>query len=98
MSEQKRDGDDGPRYLRGQDCECKTWASNDIGLDALLGHHRTCPSAPDESGTLRSLIADLCRGMDAWAHDCGGVHSSVWDAYRKAKLLGGVFVDDKEAP
>ena len=81
-----------------KDCECKTWASDDIGLDAVLGHHHNCPrvSPSFAVGTLRNLIRDLCRGMDAWAQDCGGVHPAVWDAYRRAKLLGGVFVDDKE--
>jgi len=98
MSEQKRDGDDGPRYLRGQDCECKTWCTDDYGLDSVLGHHHRCPHAPDPVAALRRLVRELTDGMDVWAQDCGGVHPAAWDAYRRAKLLGGVFVDDQEAP
>ena len=77
-------------------CDCKTWASDDIGLDRVLGHHHRCVLAPDPATALRALVADLCAGMDQWAHDCDGVHPAVWDAYRKAKLLGGVIVNDRD--
>ena len=76
------------------DCECKTWATDDLGLDGVLGHHHRCQHAPDAVGALRRLVRDLCSGMDVWAQDCDGVHHAAWDAYRRAKLLCGEFVQD----
>ena len=76
------------------ECECKTWATDDIGLDAVMGHHHRCVLAPDPVAALRRLVRELTDGMDYWAQDCSGVHPRVWDAYRKAKLLCGQFVDD----
>ena len=76
------------------DCECKTWATDDIGLDSVLGHHHGCRHAPNAVTALRGLIRDLTDGMDYWAQDCDGVHPRAWDAYRRAKLLCGQIVDD----
>jgi hypothetical protein len=77
--------------------ECHTWCSDDIGLDAVLGHHHHCPHAPDPVRALRGLVRDLATGMDVWAADCDGIHPAAWEAYRRAKLLGGEFVRDEPA-
>jgi len=78
-------------------CPCRYWATDDAGLDALLGHHHACAESPDITTALRGLIRQLCDGIDAWAADCDGVHPAAWDAYRKAKLLCGVVVLDNNS-
>ena len=75
-------------------CECRTWATDDMGLDAVLGHHHRCPHAPDPEAALRGLVRELAEGIDCWAQDCDGVHPRVWAAYRKAKLLSGQIVQE----
>jgi len=77
-------------------CECRTWATDDMGIDAVLGHHHHCPLAPDPVAALRDLVRDLVEGMDYWAQDCDGVHPRAWTAYRKAKLLSGQIVQEVE--
>jgi hypothetical protein len=76
-----------------RECDCKNWATTQPYLDGLLGHHHRCPHAPKPEQAMRILIGELVRGMDAWAHDCDGVHPDAWDAYRRAKLFQGEFVD-----
>ena len=82
----------GTRVMR--ECECKNWATTDIRLDSLLGHHHRCPNAPTPEQAMRILIDELVRGMEAWDHDCDGVHPDAWDAYRRAKMFQGKFVDE----
>lgn len=73
------------------ECNCKTWASDNIGLDMLLGHHHKCPFAPPVLQAMQTLIAELCCGIKTWAADEDGVHPAVWDAYVKASAICGDF-------
>lgn len=78
------------------DCICKTWATDDAGLDALLGHHHNCPLAPDALATVRGLVREMVTGIDYWAADCDGVHPMLWPDYQKARMLGGQWPDEEE--
>ena len=77
-------------------CKCLNWATHDVGLAALLGHHPDCEHAPEPVGVLRQLVVDLAHGMDAWAADEDGIHPKAWEAYKKAKLLAGEIVTETE--
>ena len=71
------------------ECVCKTWASDDVALDVVLGHHHNCDQGPNAVWVLRNLVKELLTGMDVWARDCDGIHPAVWMAYKKARVLGG---------
>lgn len=44
--------------------------------------------------TAIQVIRDLVGGIDAWARDTDGVHDELWDVYRVAKAITGVYVSD----
>ncbi len=73
-------------------CVCEGWASHDLIRSIITGHHENCPKAPTETQFLRSLIAQLVRGMECWGGEEDGIYCDAWPAYRKAKaLLTGKF-------
>ena len=45
------------------ECECKTWATDQLALDMLLGHHHNCPKAPSEVAALRYLGLCLAESL-----------------------------------
>jgi len=77
-------------------CECQNWCDIDLKHRIATGHAKTCPNAPDYAASMEKLINELLTGIDEWAQDCDGVHEALWFAYRKAKLLNGVFVFDED--
>jgi hypothetical protein len=77
-------------------CRCAEWADASPGerqIRVLTGHHETCPMCC-ESGlsAALALIDRLTEGIEAWAADEDGVHPVVWEAYRQAKALHGVYL------
>lgn len=75
------------------ECVCVNWASTDpLRVSVLTGHHPRCPHAPDKFDAACKLIAELAYGIERWAAEEDGVYPDVWDAYRKAKALQGVFL------
>jgi len=80
------------------DCQlCQNWAG-DIGHMMLTGHNENCPHGPTREDALLQLVRDLAAGMEAWAADEDGIHHAAWDAYRRAKALSGVWLDDSQEP
>jgi hypothetical protein len=41
------------------------------------------------------LIADLTKGIEAWGALEDGIPDEVWEPYRKAKGLQGVFLSNE---
>ena len=80
----------------GSACECQNWASLDpLRTSILTGHHPRCPHGPDRFDAACKLIHELALGIEMWAAEEDGVYPDVWDAYRKAKALEGVFLPDE---
>lgn len=70
-------------------CECNSWANVNWPHRMLTGHHENCPKSPDPLAKALELIADLAKGMDCWAADEDGIHPDAWEAFKKAKVVGG---------
>lgn len=70
-------------------CDCFNWADC---RPLWVKHHRDCPEY-DPIRDATDLITRLVHGMDAWAHDCDGVHEAAWEAYEQAKMSIGEKVD-----
>lgn len=71
-------------------CECRDWPR----LQGMLTeHHENCPKC-DIRGDALKQITNLVRGVEAWAADEDGVHPDCWQAYRRAKLSIGEFIDE----
>jgi hypothetical protein len=67
------------------DCECINWARTN---GWLAKHHPSCPKYNPEKDAIE-FIAELVKGIEAWASDEDGVHDSCWLAYKKAKFIIG---------
>jgi len=79
----------------GSECECINWAcANALGAHILTGHHPRCPRGGDPLKAALGLVADLAKGIERWASEEDGVPDCVWEAYRKAKALQGVFLSE----
>ena len=74
-------------------CMCATWAEVNHTHRILTGHHAQCPNCNQTTvGAALALIADLVKGIEAWGHLEDGIPDEVWEPYRKAKGLQGVFL------
>ena len=76
----------------GSACECQNWADLDLRVRLLTGHNARCQYGCDPLDAAFKLLKELTRGIECWAHEEDGVPECVWDAYRKAKALQGVFL------
>jgi hypothetical protein len=77
-------------------CDCQNWVDTDSRIRFLTGHHAQCPHSIDPLEAAFKLISDLARGICIWASYEDGVLSEVWDAYRRAKSLEGVFLPEDQ--
>ena len=75
-------------------CECENWATADVGMMAITGHQENCKHRPSEVESLRKLIRELAKGIEEWGNEEDGIYPPVWEAYKNAKLLEGVFVEE----
>lgn len=69
------------------DCECSGWA-----MECLWDtneHHPSCSkfSARNERYFIVKLLQDLIKGIDEWASDEDGIHQEVWEAYKRARKV-----------
>ena len=78
------------------DCECKNWATIDHRHGFLTGHHVNCPKSPNALECAYKLIACLCAGIEDWGSEEDGVPDFLWESYRTAKAIEGVFVDKEK--
>ena len=69
------------------DCKCRDWASRDVRMMCLTGHHEDCPNRPDPVEKLKEIISELCGGIEAWAADEDGVHDAAFAAYERARAI-----------
>ena len=78
-------------------CMCATWAEVNYTHRILTGHHAQCLNCDQSTvDALLALVADLAKGIEAWAALEDGIPNDVWPAYRKAKGLQGVFLYDHD--
>jgi hypothetical protein len=77
-------------------CECANWCERDLRVYFLTGHNSVCPKGGDPLTAAYKLLKELTRGIECWAaEEDGEVYSECWPAYRKAKALEGIFLDDE---
>lgn len=85
-----------PTALSGDDCECRTWASDDIRRRMWgNGHHEKCPKHQPMVG-MSDLLSDICQGIENWGGEEDGIYPGIWEAYKKVKFFvsGKVITDD----
>lgn len=69
-------------------CDCKYRCTLDVGMMCLTGHQENCEHRGNDKETLRKLVTDLVRGMEAWAADeDNAIHDDAWAAYKRGKSL-----------
>jgi len=81
--------------MSNETCKCQDWCDasyHDRKIRILTGHHPTCRCVGEPLDAAFDLISRLVVGIEAWAADEDGVHDEVWEAYRQAKALDGVYL------
>lgn len=69
------------------ECMCHHWATNNIAMMVLTGHHEACMHRPRPEEKALALIAQLVAGIEEWAADGDGIHDAVWDAVEQARTI-----------
>ena len=88
------DNDTPPDYGK---CECRNWATVDVGLMTLTEHHPGCKHAKPIVPAFRALLAELVAGIEREAGETDGVSEWLWKPYVKAVFItrGEVLSDDR---
>jgi len=81
--------------MRDDTCKCADWCDATLAerqIRILTGHHADCRRDGSPLDAALALINRLAKGIEAWAADEDGVHPEVWESYRQAKALYGVYL------
>lgn len=74
-------------------CVCTSWATDDLRVMLLTGHHRNCEKC-DEVKALYALVKELADAIGTAAQDTDGIHPGAWLPFVRAKSLEGVYLPE----
>lgn len=78
---------------RPNTCECISWATDNLRVMLLTGHHHNCAKC-NEVEALYALVKELADAIDTAAQGTKGIHPEAWQPFVRAKALEGVYLPE----